>query len=637
MRKLLITYLLFIILLGTFQKVSAQISQGGIPYGIKESVLKQSINQINLPPPDYEKLKIEDDSVGSMGVPERIGVAVNFPISTDSFGTWTDINNNIRIRRVNVKVANATGLSFYFSKFHLASGDSLFIYSEDKSHFIGAFTEKNNKKNGLFATEDVIGESVIIELIDNKNNYEESIIDISQVMVAYIPMTFALNGIGSRQFNPNETSDTCEVNVKCPEGDEWRDQIKGVVRIKAKVGNEVFWCTGSVMNNTSLNFKPFVLTADHCAKTGDIYSSENDISQWIFYFNVESVSCEDNTPLGTTRSITGAVKLAGSTSLGLNGSDFLLLLLEENIPNNFNPYFQGWNATNDLSSQGVTIHHPEGDVKKISTYTQPLEISQWGDTPGTHFQVYWDRTLNGHGVTEPGSSGSPLFNASKQVIGMLTGGLSECSTPDQPDLYGRVYYSWDKNGSQDNQRLMPWLDSLNTGLRVLDGSYNDKIAIAQFVADQTIVPIDTYITFNDLSSNNPDSWKWFFEGGNPSASNERDPGKVFYDRLGTYNVQLVVTNEYGTDSVLIENYIRVVPKVYPNPTRNNIFILFGNEELEHKVTISNSLGKSIADYNIPASEKQIEFSFMNLPAGIYFIGIQTGNDTEYHKILFTPN
>lgn len=636
MRKQILTLFILIFISTALQEINAQISHGGIPYGFKVGILKQSINELSLASPDYNKLRAEDDSLSSLGWPQRVGVGIDFLISPDNQGSWTDINQNVRVWRVNIRVPGATGLGLYFSKFHLAHGDSMFIYSEDRSHFIGAFTEKNNKSNGLFATEDVKGESIIIELVDNKNNFEQSILNISKVMVAYIPMRFVENGPG-RYLDPNGISDTCEVNVKCSEGDLWRDQIKGVVRIKTLVGNDSFWCTGSIMNNTALDFKPYILTADHCAKNINSYSSEEEFSQWIFYFNLESVSCSNNTPVGANSSMTGAVKLSGSTHIGLNGSDFLLLLLDESIPNNYDPYFQGWNATNELSLNGVSIHHPEGDVKKISTYTQQLKLSEWGNNADTHFEVYWANTPNGHGVTEPGSSGSPLFNRSRLVIGTLTGGLSECDSPDQSDLFGRVFYSWDKNGQLESQQLKPWLDPLNTGLRILEGSYNDKVAIAQFVADQTVVPIGTYVTFNDLSSNDPDSWDWFFEGGSPSTSNAQDPGQILYDKLGAYDVRLVVSNEFGTDSVLIENYIRVVPRVFPNPTRNNISILFGNEEMEHRVTISNSLGQIIADYMIPATEKQIEYSFTTKPAGIYLIGIQTGNETEYHKVLYTPN
>ena len=637
MRTYFIKYLTSLILLVNFLDAAGQISHGGIPYGLKVKTLKQPVNELSLNAPDYARLKREDDSVSSLGVPERMGVTIELPLQINKSGTWTDINNSIKISRIKVKIDGATGLGFYFSEFHLAPGDSLYIYSEDLMHFIGAFTEKNNKKNGLFATEEVKGGSVIIELVDSKFNYEESTVKISHVLVAYTPLNFKLNGIGIEKSLPLGVADTCEVNVKCAEGNGWRDQINGVVRIKSRVGSNAFWCTGSVMNNTALDFTPYILTADHCATYLGNYSTEEDISQWIFYFEFESVSCIDNTPATLNSSMTGAVKVAASTTVDLDGSDFLLLLLDESIPNNYNPYYQGWNATGDISNNGVGIHHPEGDVKKISTYTQPLEISQWGDNPGTHFQVYWSTTINGHGVSEPGSSGSPLFNNQKHVIGTLTGGLSECNTPDQPDQYGRVYYSWDKNGPLDVDKLQPWLDPLNSGLRVLEGSYNVKIAIAQFVADKTIVPLNSYITFTDLSCNHPDNWQWYFEGGTPLTSNIQNPGEVYYDKLGTYDVQLIVTNEFGTDSVRIENYIKVVPKVYPNPTRNNINILLGDDEFEHIITISNSLGKEIARYDIPVTQTQLEFSFFTYPAGLYIIGIQTGEEKEYHKVLYSPN
>lgn len=74
------------------------------------------------------------------------------------------------------------------------------------------------------------------------------------------------------------------------------------------------------------------------------------------------------------------------------------------------------------------------------------------------------------GVTEQGSSGSPLFNNSSLIIGTLTGGTSYCYYPAGTDIYGRMSYHWLNNGATSNDRkLQPWLDPDNTGTTVLQG------------------------------------------------------------------------------------------------------------------------------------------------------------------------
>ena len=69
------------------------------------------------------------------------------------------------------------------------------------------------------------------------------------------------------------------------------------------------------------------------------------------------------------------------------------------VPFSYNAYYNGWLRSG--SAVGVSIHHPSGDPKKISTYTQALQSANWtGGNSGTHWRVYWSATANGHGVTE---------------------------------------------------------------------------------------------------------------------------------------------------------------------------------------------------------------------------------------------
>ncbi len=621
----------FIISILSFYQLSGQISEGGFPPDYYARASQES-EIFELQAPDYELLKRQDDSISMIGEPERVGILINTDISPSDTGKWvTTSEYGIYSWSLNIKVKSATGLAFYFSEFQLASDDKLFLYSEDRRHLIGAFTEKNNKPHGLFSTEIVMGESVIIELVTSDMYSPVRKFRISDILVSYKPMEFSLLD-GSRVLR---ASDPCEVNIKCEEGSDWLDQANGVVRIMVRNNQVAYWCTGSIMNNTALDFRPLILTADHCALSNGIYSSASDVAQWVFYFKHESVSCTNNNPTGT-RSMTGAVKLASSHSFAYDGSDFYLLELFENIPNDYQPYFQGWNALSELSDNGVSIHHPAGDVKKISTYNTGLEITQWGDTPGSHYLVHWSSTPNGWGVTEGGSSGAPLFNSSKQIIGQLTGGESDCSNTLGPDYFGRVSYSWESNGTHDSLKLAPWLDPLLSGLRVMQGTYNTKVALAQFVADENVIPVNSYVNFSDLSVNSPTSWRWHFEGGTPSQLDTQTPEKIYYDKLGTYDVMLVVTNEFGTDTTLLEDYIRVVPVVYPNPTRNKINILFGDDPGPHQIMIMNSLGKVVSQFELSGITHAHEFSFLGMPAGLYIIKVKSPATEENYKVLFSP-
>jgi hypothetical protein len=140
---------------------------------------------------------------------------------------------------------------------------------------------------------------------------------------------------------------------------------------------------------------------------------------------------------------------------------------------NFNAYWNGWNANTSVTTGGACIHHPAGDIKKISTFTGNTVSTQWGSASGSHWRVTWTSNSNGHGVTEGGSSGSPLFNGSQgYVIGTLTGGASFCTAPSAPDQYGKMSFHWTNNGTATNRQLKPWLDPNNTGVLEFAGSSN---------------------------------------------------------------------------------------------------------------------------------------------------------------------
>ncbi|MCK5080213.1 MAG: PKD domain-containing protein, partial [Bacteroidales bacterium] len=108
---------------------------------------------------------------------------------------------------------------------------------------------------------------------------------------------------------------------------------------------------------------------------------------------------------------------------------------------------------------------------------------------------------------------------------------------------------------------------------------------ADFMADTTFIEEGDTIQFTDLSGNDPTSWEWQFEGGAPATSSNQNPA-VIYNPPGLYDVTLIVTNEYGTDTLTIEDYITVDPEtgfkthkideiiIFPNPINSQPVIEF---------------------------------------------------------------
>lgn len=262
----------------------------------------------------------------------------------------------------------------------------------------------------------------------------------------------------------SRSSAYCQVDINCSEGEEWQNQKKGVVRLLLKSGAFTVYCSGSLVNNTARDCKPYLFSSEHCLDDVDGVG----LAQTIIYFNYESSVCDskDGSALQTVQGL----KLLAAAPAESN-SDFALFEIQENLPLKYSPFFNGWDISGLVTSDGVTIHHPSGDVKKISTFSTLIQTADISALPDDfYWEVVWSATLNGHGVTEEGSSGSPLFNDEKLVIGNLTGGTSFCATPFQPDYFGKFSEGWNHE-LDSNKRLDVWLDPIGTGETSLSGSY----------------------------------------------------------------------------------------------------------------------------------------------------------------------
>ena len=460
MRKVLLLLALFSL---SSLFMFGQISGGGIPYSFQNLDLPKSLNLIDLLPIDMAATEQEDSKMDKTVY--RIAKSISASINMIEQGTWTKLDDGRQICRLSVSSKDALALGIYYNNFWLPEGGKLYLYNSDRTQVIGSFTSSNNPVDEYFATELIQGDEVTLEYIEPNGDSPKAIISISEVAYVYRGYTDNFH----KDANDFGDSDFCEVNVNCsPDGGDWQDEKKGVARILLKEGNNYFWCTGSLVNNVRQDFEPYFLTADHCGHN----ANASDYYQWIFYFNYEAITCSNPSVSPSSNTITGCTKVASGGNQGSSGSDFKLLLFNSFVPQSYNVYFNGWNRNNTASSSGVSIHHPAGDIKKISTYTSSLSTTSWNSSGySSHWQVYWSSTVNGHGVTEGGSSGSPIFNTQGSIVGSLTGGSSYCSTPYYPDYYGKFSYHWLSNGSSASEHLKEWLDPDNTGTSILSGTY----------------------------------------------------------------------------------------------------------------------------------------------------------------------
>jgi lysyl endopeptidase len=545
---------LSLILVFTSFYAFSQISIGGEPYSFKYPV-KKDVPEIHVPALDMNQVQKEDEADAKMGAIPKIARAIEVNYNLNNSGEWINLNNGDRLWRLKLSSKGALGLITNYTKFYLPEGSLMYVYSADGTEIYGGFSAHNNHSSGEFATGIIHSNEIIFEYFEPAKAKGKGSINISDIGYVY-------RGVPSRNGQQKDfgDSDPCQININCsPEGNNWQSAKRGAVRILVREGSSYGWCSGSLVNNVRQDCKPYVLLALHCGRS----ATAANMNQWVFYFNYEAPTCAKPSSQGNLagQSMTGCVKRADSDQGGSNlGSDFFLMELNNAIPASYNAYLNGWNANTAASTGGVSIHHPAGDIKKISTFTGTLVSATWSGSPSNaHWRVTWAATQNGHGVTEGGSSGSPLFDNNKRIIGTLTGGSSYCNTPTQPDLYGKMSYHWTSNGTTAAKRLKNWLDPDNTGVLTLDGiafpCSQNQPPVADFVANVTTIPVGGTVNFTDLSTNSPTSWSWNF--GNGGTSTQQNPSRT-YNAVGQYTVSLTTTNSSGSNTATKNNYINVV-------------------------------------------------------------------------------
>lgn len=429
----------------------AQISQGGIPLSIADEyrgqIHKNNLPTIIMPIVDNQHLQEEiRKNVDSEAL--QFAHCFDIPIDIKKEGLVDSLNIGF-LYRCQIESKSAISLYVVFEKYHIPLGAKLFIYDEKYEEILGAFTSNNNKKNGKFAVSPVKSDKVIIEYFEPYYAEFDGEVKIGQIYHGFIDI----------EANNENLASTCEVDINCSEGNNWQTEKHSVCKI---IFNG-YLCSGSLINNTNFDGTPYFLTANHCIST------ENVASTCIFYFNYENNSCGTSS-LHSIQSLSGAILRATS-----DNTDFTLLELIEQPPSTYSPLFAGWDRSITHNPGGVCIHHPHGDAKKISTYEiAPKNTSCFTSAPNNFYLIdEWIETEHGHGVTEGGSSGSPLFNNKHRIIGQLYGGCSwhnsNCNNPaNDYSIYGKFYLSWDY-GNNASERLKDWLDPDNKNYNAIEG------------------------------------------------------------------------------------------------------------------------------------------------------------------------
>lgn len=466
-----------------------------------------------MPSLDYE-LIVKEDSIDNLnGLPPRFGFDFDVDITMENSGRWMDFpNEKVRLWQLEIDCPGALSINLLYDKFYIPEGGKFYIYSPDKKKKLGAFTQRNNKGDkvlpGAFATSLILNEKIIMEYYEPYNSNEAPIISVNKVVHGYRYIT---------PFNFGDSDNNCEININCATGANWQDEKTSVALI---VVGGTRWCTGSLINNTAGDGAPYLLTANHCLNGLDAISNPT-ASTWTFLWNYESPTCDNGTDF-IPPSTAGATVVANNSA-----SDFALLELDES-PFDLTPslclFYNGWDKSGSTPSNSTSIHHPAGDIKKISVSNS---------SPSSDGN-YWNVTFN-QGIVEGGSSGSPLFNENSRVIGQLLGTPTNdpisCQNSDGLAVYGKFSVSWN-NSTDQRRRLKDWLDPLGTNPNTLDGAYLFPTNNNNISGSSLVCSWGTSFTINDPPQ--VDSIVWT-PGPNLTISSGQNSSICVFSAIGNSN------------------------------------------------------------------------------------------------------
>ena len=441
-----------------------------------------------LAPLDYPKLAAEDAEADRKGAPGgfRYAQASKLALDAHGDGRWLKAADGRMVWHWRVRSPDALHLNFGFGKFFLPEGAQLRILAADGSAVLGPYTSAHNARQRQLWTAPLFANEAILELA------------VPDALRAGVELELAQVGIGYRGFGLKSKhckSGACNTDVAClGANDPWNLPRRAVASYSLGGGR---LCTGSLLNNTRGDRRMLFATATHCEITAA------NAASLVVFWNFESPTCR--LP-GSTQS--GSSAVVGPTNQTQSGATFLaatnnpfagagsadsrsdFTLLELNQPANpaFNLYWAGWDRRANAPFCGpgalcASIHHPDGDEKRITFSETPLVTGDIANAAGVHWTVQWDSTPPilpnlpaplppslPPSVTEPGSSGSPLYNASQRLVGVLSGGASFCGAPTAQlnDEYGQLARAWDGLGTPTT-RVREALDPIAGTAQAIDG------------------------------------------------------------------------------------------------------------------------------------------------------------------------
>jgi lysyl endopeptidase len=416
-----------------------------VPLPVAATDLAQ-VPEAVVPPVDVAALQAEDAATGREArQPTRFAAAIPTTLSASTAGRWDLLPDGSWRWRLRILSRGALSLNLEFSHFDLPPDGTLRVGNADGTVVRGPFTSADRTPSGRLWTPIVAGDEVVLDLHVGAGERDRVRLELASLNYGYRQVVSALKSLN------------CETDVVCPAAAEWRDQVRAVGMITI---NGTGFCTGTMLDDTAHDFKPYFLTAAHC-----VHDSTRAESV-VIYWNFQSPVCGERGGGSLDESTAGAyLRAFQATPAG----DFSLLELSHRPDPSYHVFWAGWDARGATPATGTVISHPLGTEKIISfTYHPATAIAYPGSPAGSPLN-FWEVTYD-DGTTDNGSSGSCLFDENHLCVGDLSDGTAAQCPSGTTDWYARFDASWTGGGSPTTS-LQDWLDPGKSGVLSTPGEY----------------------------------------------------------------------------------------------------------------------------------------------------------------------
>ena len=273
-----------------------------------------------------------DAAAGAGDGPRRFAEPFTVDVSPLSHGRWeTTPDGRTAVWRLRVVSAGAVSLNFGFTRYRMPPGGRLRVHTPDGAEVLGPYTDADNEEHGQLWTPILSGGDAVIEVTVPADRIGELDLGLAKVNRGFRDLAAPVasgadfrpltdNDLGPH-FVPSDLSNVpsqfipCLIDVACPKGDPYRDQIRSVGEITI---DGAFTCTGTLVNNTAEDGKPYFLTARHCFESAHNLSQLRALAaSMVVYWNFERPACKSGTGPRTDTQTGAVLRVARDEPVGV--------------------------------------------------------------------------------------------------------------------------------------------------------------------------------------------------------------------------------------------------------------------------------------------------------------------------------